>query len=52
MTQNAMDFMHAHHYICHTGICTYHVLLVGGREEIAMSYPCGSMPWEESELLV
>ena len=42
----------AYHYICHTGICAYHMLLVGGREEIAMYYPCASMPWEESELLV
>ena len=48
MTQNAM----AYHYICHTGICAYHMLLIRGREEIAMYYPCASMPWEESELLV
>ena len=27
---------HAYHCICHTGICAYHMLHVGGREEICI----------------
>ena len=35
-----MDFMHIYMYIydciCHSGICAYHMLQVGGREEICI----------------
>ena len=47
-----MDFIHIAASACLTEICAYHMLQVGGREEICIIHDCGFMLWEESELLV